>query len=158
MLVPMERVDRASLSAGWTDYGGVNDTPYGPRLSSFLLHSQEWREAFLERLVAIGEPGLLEAVTRVYALLEEPKDYHCAVIAQAAGVTGSGKLAILKTLQAFLDEWLQPPGTMPFFREGQSLEAWHETAMQAWSAENEREVWVVQKYAAALNSVGWGLN
>lgn len=73
----------------WSDYGGVNDTPLGPMLSTFMLHTQECREAFLERLVAVGEPGLLEATARVYALLAEPKGYHCAKIAKAARVAAT---------------------------------------------------------------------
>lgn len=147
----MRRSDQALSSAGWTDYGGANDTPYGPRLSSYFLHTQEWREAFLERLVAIGEPGLFEAAARVYDLLAEPKGYYCAMIAQAAKVTGSGKLVILKVLKAFLDEWLQPLGPLSAGSGAKSLEDWHVATMQAWVTENERERWVVMKFAAALN-------
>ena len=37
----------------WTDYGD-EDIPVGPRLSAYLLHTDEWREAFLERLTQVG--------------------------------------------------------------------------------------------------------
>lgn len=135
----------------WSDYGASDDVPYGPKLGSYLLHTPEWREAFLERLVAVGEPALLEAAARVYDLLNEPKDYHCALIAKAAGVSGGGKHAVVKTLRAFIDEWLQPPQAFPSISPGQDLGGWHGAAMQIWKVEHEREAWVVRKFAAALD-------
>lgn len=138
------------MTDDWTNYGGANETPWGPRLSSYHLHTQEWRQAFLERMVAVGEPALLEATARVYDLLEEPKEYRCALIAQGAGVTGSGKIAILNTLRAFLDEWLMQPA-LPSPGSMGALRDWHRAAMQVWTSEQGREKWVIWKFATALN-------
>lgn len=148
----MHEVDHlANDKDDWTDYGDAEGIPFGPRLSSYLLHTPEWREAFLERLVAVGEPALLEAASRVYDLLAEPKAYYCALIAKAAGVSGTGKVALVTTLQAFLDEWLQPTPPLPPASPGQGLSEWHAAATQVWRSESEREAWVVKKFAAALN-------
>ncbi|MFN2099617.1 hypothetical protein [Altererythrobacter sp. MF3-039] len=135
----------------WTDYGSAGDIPVGPRLSSYHLHTAEWREAFLERLVAVGEPALLEATSRVYELLAEPKDYRSALIAKAAGVTGIGKIAILYTLQAFLDEWLQPTQPLPPPSSFEDVQSWHKAATRVWNSDSEREQWVVKKFAAVLD-------
>lgn len=147
----MSKLGKLGWSPGdWTDYGGAHDTPWGPRLSSYCMNTQEWREAFLERLVAVGQPGLFEAAARVYDLLAEPKGYHCSMIAMAAGVSGGGKLAILNTLKAFLEEWLHAPAPLDPARPGQMLGDWHAVAVRLWASEHEREGWVVKKFAAAL--------
>lgn len=135
----------------FTNYGDDDDTPYGPRLSSFYLHTPEWREAFLERLVEVGEVALIEATARVYDLLEEPKATRCALIAESAKVSGMGKLAILNALKAYLEEWLQAPPVLPSASRQRSLEAWRATAINTWASEQKRERAVVRKFAAILN-------
>lgn len=137
----------------WTDYGDPEWVPLGPKLSSYFLHTVEWREAFLERLVAVGAVALIEAATRVYDLLSEPKDYRCARIAQAGGVSGSGKIAVVNALQAYLDEWLQLPSLIPA-SSFDDLEGWHAATMAKWASEQERERWVVRKFRGCARWAG----
>ena len=136
----------------WTDYGQPDDVRFGPRVSSFPLHTSEWREAFLERLMEAASLAEFEATSRVYDLLLQPKKFHCAAMAKLAGVPGSGKVAILNVLRAYMDEWVGPPmQSLPPISDFDTMDDWNAHVHAGWASENARERWVVKKYAAILN-------
>lgn len=121
-------------------------------LSEFSLQSREGREAFLERLVAIGEPGVFMAVAHVWASLDIPKTARCIEMGLAAGTGGVGRSALRKVLTAFVREWLGSEMTpLPKRAAYETLDMWHQAVMQTWQSEHAREQWVLQKYAAILN-------
>lgn len=140
----------SGIPAGWTDYG-VEDALIGPKLSSYPLHTQEWREAFLQRLVDVGEEVLLEAVSHAWSLLARPKTARASAIAAAAGVDGKGKKALWNVLKRFMDEFLTldflPKATVP---PSVDLQRFHMAQMCAWTNEQERERAVVKHYAVIL--------
>ena len=141
------RITRHSVEL--TDYGD-EDIPVGMRLGTYLLHTPKWRAAFLVRLTEVGYVGLIEAATRIYDLLNEPKEVRCAFIAQRAGASGSGKHAIYCALHNFLDEFLTMP-VLSLAPSGESLEQWHARVMSGWQTEHEREEAVVKEFAMILD-------
>ena len=148
----MTDTNEQGLNTSWTDYGQPDDVRFGPRLSSFALHTAEWRGAFLERLMEVASLGDIEAAARVYDLLLPPKKLHCATLAKLAGVEGSGKLAILNVLRSFMDEWIGPPmQSLPPISDFDTMDDWNAHVHAGWASENARERWVVKKYAAILN-------
>ena len=98
--------------ANWTDYGD-EDIPVGPRLSAYLLHTDEWRQAFLERLTQVGYIGLIEASERVYAFSPSRRTSVARSWPNSPMYSGSGKLAIYNSLKKFLDEFLVMPPVPP---------------------------------------------
>lgn len=132
-----------------TDYGD-RDIPVGLRLSAYPLHTDEWRQAFLDRLTQVGYIGLLEAAGHVYDLLFEPKRVHCALVAQLVGVPGAGKLAIYNSLRTFLDDYLYMEPVPPFAPR-ESLEGWDARVRAKWRKEHEREAQLISSFACILN-------
>jgi hypothetical protein len=120
-------------------------------LDCFSLRTSAGREAFLEALVAIGEPGLFAAVKHVWSSLENPVAARCTQMGIIAGTGGAGKRALYKVLRAFIIEWLgEPPLRIPMSAD-RSLEEWHKAVMTAWNSEHARERAVMKRYAAILN-------
>jgi hypothetical protein len=144
-------VPKDTNGLNWTDYGDPEWIPLGPKLSSYPLHADEWRHAFLERLVAVGSIGVIEAASHVYELLAPPKDYRCAHIAQLAGVKEAGKLALVIVLNAFIEEWLGELGSLPISDNYATLHDWNEAVHSVWASEAEREQAVVAKFATILD-------
>jgi hypothetical protein len=124
----------------------------GPPLNAYQLHLRSGREAFLERLVAIGEPGVFSAVAHVWGSLARPAEARCTQMGLLAGTGGKGKVALRKVLTAFISEWLgHEMLTLPRWAGGQPLVDWHQKVVRIWAHENEREIAVVRKFAAILN-------
>ena len=132
-----------------TNYGD-EDIPAGPRLSAYPLHTDQWRQAFLDRLTMVGYIALIEATNHFYDTLIVPKDFHCALVAQLAGVNGSGKLAIYNALRNFLNDFLTVT-PLPPSRPDESLEHWHARVMARWERVREREKLLIIAYASILN-------
>ena len=145
----MTRDMRVDPPVGLTNYDDV-DVPLGWKLKDYPLHTHDWRLAFLNRMAEVGYIGLIEAAAHVYDCLNDPKALRCALIAQAAGVSGSGKLAVFNSLNCFLDDFLTLPALPPKL-DGESLERRHAKVMLGWQTEHEREEAVVKKFAHILD-------
>lgn len=128
------------------------DVQDGPALDEYPLQSAEGREAFLERLVDFGEPGIFAAVAHVWSSLARPAAARCTQMGLLAGTGGTGKKALHNVLTAYVREWLgeQLPPLPPHDAYG-TLDEWHRAAMAAFATEHEREIATVKKYAAILN-------
>lgn len=131
-----------------TDYG-IEGVPVGPKLNSFPLHTQEWRVAFLRRLLEVGGEGLLEATSHVWDLLCRPKAARATAIGLAAGAGGMGKKALHNALSAFMEEWMgdMSPPAVP---DPSNVDSVHQAYLAHWAKEQEREEEVVARYAALL--------
>jgi hypothetical protein len=137
------------FSQDLTNYAD-DDVPTGPRLSTYPLDTQEWRQAFLERLFYVGYVGVMEATAHVYDLLAPPKEYRCALIGQLTGMAGTGKLVIYTLLTRFLEEMLSMEA-VPGFHPNENLEHWHARVRAKWDREWEREKHLIGDYATLLN-------
>ena len=80
-----------------------------------------------------------------------PKEFRCALVAQLANVSGSGKLAIYNSLEKFLDEFLVMPPVPPS-NPGESLDDYHHRVMGLWKQEAEREQQLIRSFASILNA------
>lgn len=122
-------------------------------LKAFALHDHSQREAFLYEFCKAGEPVLFEAVSHIWASLEEPREARCIAMGMAAGTGGKGKLALVRLLRACLKEvvtWGEP---MPRPENYLTLGQWHQATMDAFEAEAAREDQVYKRYAAILNGL-----
>ena len=134
-----------------TDYG-LEDVPYGPRLCGMFLHTQEWRTAFLFRLAEVGETAVIEAATRAWDLIAEPRAWRCAKMAMAAGVPGKGKHALVQILTLFIEEFIGDVSAALSTAAGHTcLDDRHNAAMAAWKFEQDRETEVVARFAGMLS-------
>ncbi len=121
------------------------------RLAFYRLHTEEGLKAFLYDVYWIGYPGLFIAVNHVWNLLIPPRAYHCTLMGQMSGAGGSGKRALVNTLNQFIGEALAIDHPKPKLAESESLEAWHNGWMEAMKAEECELQLLIDKYVAILN-------
>jgi hypothetical protein len=98
----------------------------------------------------VGYIALIEGSGHVYDLLFEPKNFHCALVAQLAGVEGSGKQAIYNALRYFLDEFLTV-APVPSIKPDEKLAYWHARVMAKWEQDREREKQLIVTFSSILN-------
>jgi hypothetical protein len=117
----------------------------------FPLHTDEGRRAFLHEFYDVGRSAIFEAVSHVWASLEEPKEIWCTLMGSASGVGGVGKKALVKLLTKFLDEALAINNPIPPRSDYESLEAWNNAASATWQVDEQDLSLLLAKYAQFLN-------
>lgn len=119
-------------------------------LASFDLGNSCGRQDFLRKFCSIGEPALLEAVSHIWTLLNEPRAMRCTLMGIGAGTGGQGKVALVHLLRACLEEVIAVGHPLPPPAKFASLEDWHWACMAAFEAEDARERSVFERYSAIL--------
>ena len=120
-------------------------------LTSFRLHSEEGRQAFLREFYNVGWDWLFQAVNHVWSSLAAPKALRCTRMGAVAGTGGTGKSALVKVLAKFLHEALESITPIPPRADYDNLEAWHEASMLTWHTDEARLQILLQTYANILN-------
>lgn len=120
-------------------------------LSSYRLSDDEHRRAFLHHVYWIGETTLFEAVSHVWVSLAEPCEARCTLMGLLSGSGGTGKKALVLTLQKFLAEALAVDNPLPNRADYLSLDAWNEDAMAAFEADRREVADLCTRYSAILN-------
>jgi len=119
--------------------------------TSFDLGTDEGRQALLHKYYRIGDTSLFEAVSHVWASLNEPKAAYCTVIGMAAGTGGTGKRGLMLALHKFLEEALAILNSIPSPRDYPSLDEWHSASMRTFEKDEEDLCVLLQQYATVLN-------
>ena len=136
------------LLHGWK---GTDDPP-PERLGFYALHTDEGVRAFLYDVYWVGYPGLLIAANHVWSLLIAPRAYRCTLMGQMSGAGGSGKQALVKTLNKFIDEALATwDFGIPSLDRCGTLEAQFSQVSFSWARQEDQVQELVTKYAAILN-------
>ena len=120
-------------------------------LSSFPLQFDKWRKEFLREYWRRGERARFEAVSHIWATLNEPREARCNAIGIEAGTGGKGKAALINLLAALLDELRKINGILPKAADYPSLDKWHEAVIAAFDDQDVRTNTALQKYADLLN-------
>lgn len=124
------------------------------RLAFYRLHTEEGLKAFLYDVYWIGYPGLFIATKHVWSLLIEPRAYHCTLMGQMSGAGGSGKQALVNTLEQFITEALATfEYKYPPVDDFENPEAWHCHCMEMNSDQDGQVHLLVDEYAAILSGV-----
>jgi hypothetical protein len=119
--------------------------------NSFDLGTDEGRQALLRKYYMIGETTLFEAVSHVWASLNEPKAAYCTLIGIAAGTGGTGKRGLVLALHKFLAEALNIINSIPAPRDYASLDEWHAASMRTFEKDEEDLCVLLRHYATVLN-------
>ncbi len=77
--------------------------------TSFDLGTDKGRQGLLRKYYMIGDTSLFEAVSHVWASLNEPKATYCTLIGMAAGTGGKGKRG-LERISTGMNRWGIPKG------------------------------------------------
>ncbi|MGZ2411014.1 hypothetical protein ACUXST_000411 [Sphingomonas sp. F9_3S_D5_B_2] len=125
------------------------ESPKTP-LTCFPLHIPDGRKQFLAEFTRWGEPALFEAVGHLWNSLKPPKAFHAAAIAQAAGISGSGKSVLSKFLMTMLVEALSLSLPVPQPEAFESMEEWNVATIQTFAAEHAHHDDVIERYAAHM--------
>jgi hypothetical protein len=129
------------------------EEPAPTPLHLFPLHTDEGRRAFLQEFYDVGRSAIFEAVSHVWASLEEPKEIWCTLMGSASGMGGLGKKALVKLLTKFLDEALAINNPIPPRSDYESLEAWNNAASATWQVDEQELSSLLTKYAQLLNGM-----
>ena len=92
----------------------------------FDMSDSSSRREFLLELYMRGKPALFEAVSYAWEVLEEPRAWRATGIAEAAGLTGTGKWALYAAFDKFIDEGLATDTGLPPIENYASLDEWNE--------------------------------
>lgn len=101
-------------------------------LASFPLQTNEGREEFLREYIRRGAPALFEAVSHIWAQLNEPREARCTGMGMAAGTGGIGKIALANLLSAALDRVVRINAILPKAADFESLDDWHRAVIQSF--------------------------
>ena len=132
----------------------MNPDPDIPSLRTFDLSSEGGRMAFLWTLwESYQESGLLMAVNHVWDSLAAPRTRRARVMAEALGLPGGGKHALLQVLSNFLHEVtcdiamddLPPREAYPDF------DAWNVAALAVFDRFHADWEQVARRYEALLD-------
>ena len=118
---------------------------------SFDLGTEEGRQALLRKYYRIGDTCLFEAVSQIWASLNEPKAGYCTLIGMAAGTGGKGKRGLVNALQKFLAEALNNIIWIPSRSDYASLDDWHQASMHTFTTEEEGLCVLLTRYSTVLN-------
>lgn len=97
--------------------------------------------------------GLLMAVNHVWACLDKPRGFRCALITQKVGRTGTGRRALLRFLSRFLEETLhefQIPD-LPERSAYTSFEDWNAARLAHFERVEMRLTAITARYEAILD-------
>lgn len=120
-------------------------------LTSFPLQFDNSRKEFLREYLSRGEPARFEAVSHIWASLNEPREARCTAMGIAAGTGGKGKSALMNLLSALLDEVMSINAILPRAADYPSLDEWHEAVIASFDDEEIQTNAALQKYADILN-------
>jgi hypothetical protein len=120
--------------------------------TAFNLGTDEGRRALLHKYYRIGDTSLFEAVSHVWASLNEPKADYCTLIGSAAGTGGKGKRGLVLALQKFLHEALEAITWIPPRNDFSSLDEWHAASMRTFTDEEEKLAKLMDRYSKVLNA------
>lgn len=119
--------------------------------TSFDLGTEEGRQGLLRKYYMIGDTSLFEAVSHVWASLNEPKAGYCTLIGMAAGTGGKGKRGLVSALHKFLAEALDSINWIPSPKDYPSLDEWHEASMHTFTKDEEDLCVLLGRYSTVLN-------
>lgn len=119
--------------------------------TSFDLGTDAGRQGLLRKYYMIGDTSLFEAVSHIWASLNEPKAAYCSGIAVAAGCGGTGKAGLVAALHQFLGEALAIVNAIPSPKSYASLDEWHQAAIQTYKQDEEDLCVLLSRYSAVLN-------
>jgi hypothetical protein len=119
--------------------------------ASFDLGTGHGRQELLSKYYRIGETSLFEAVSHIWASLNEPKAAHCTVIGLAAGTGGEGKAGLVMALHKFLDEALDIDNPIPPRDDFETLEQWHLASMRTYEQDEQALRVLLEHYSAVLD-------
>jgi hypothetical protein len=119
--------------------------------TSFDLGTDEGRQELLRKYYRIGDTSLFEAVSHVWASLNEPRAAYCTLIGVAAGTGGKGKRGLVLMLHKFLAEALDIINCIPPVKDYASLDEWHEASMYTFTKDEEDLCALLEHYSTVLN-------
>ena len=119
--------------------------------TSFDLGTDEGRQGLLRKYYMIGDTSLFEAVSHIWASLNEPKAVYCTLIGMAAGTGGKGKRGLVAALHKFLAEALDSINWIPSPKDYPSLAEWHEASMNSFTKDEEDLCVLLRRYSNVLN-------
>jgi hypothetical protein len=119
--------------------------------TSFDLGTDEGRQGLLRKYYRIGDTSLFEAVSHVWASLNEPRAVYCTHIGMAAGTGGKGKRALVLALQKFLAEALDTINWIPSRQDYATLDDWHQASMSTFAKDEEDLCVLLRHYSTVLN-------
>lgn len=123
--------------------------------TSFDLETDQGRQDLLRKYYMIGDTSLFEAVSHVWASLNEPKGAYCTGIAIAAGSGGTGKIGLVAALHQFLGAALAIINAIPSPKNYSSLEEWHQASVRTFEQDEKDLCVLLARYSIILNG---GLN
>ena len=119
--------------------------------TSFDLGTDEGRQGLLRKYYMIGDTCLFEAVSHIWASLNEPKAAYCTGIAIAAGSGGTGKGGLVAALHLFLGEALAIINAIPSPKGYSNLDEWHQASMRTFEQDEKDLCVLLARYSIALN-------
>lgn len=119
--------------------------------TSFDLGTDDGRQALLRKYYMIGDTSLFEAVSHIWASLNEPKAVYGTLIGLAAGAGGKGKRGLVSALHKFLGEALDNINWIPPRKDYASLDDWHAASMCTYTTEEEGLCLLLAHYSTVLN-------
>ena len=117
----------------------------------FNLSDPAQREDFLYQYCYYGEPLLLSAVSHIWDSLAEPRELRCALIGQASGAGGTGKLALVQMLGQMLEQCSEIGAVLPDKAGYDGPEAYHQAVMNHWTVSYEQERALCKAYGDILD-------
>ena len=131
--------------------------PDPPLLTNYSLDDQEERADFLYQYCWYGEPLLMGAVAHIWDSLAEPRLLRCALIGQASGAGGTGKMALVNMLNKMLTECNLIGTEVPGRSSHPRTDAYHGAMMDHFSAMAAEERALCQAYGEILDGANHGL-
>lgn len=120
-------------------------------ITSFYLGDEDQRREFLWQYYAQGETVLFAAVNHIWNSLEGDREWHCALVGTLSGTGGSGKAALVATLQQFLGECLAFNAELPRFDHYPDVETWHRACVRSWEDDATHARALCARYSTILN-------
>ncbi len=118
----------------------------------FDLSHSGGRRDLLWALSESGAGALEAAAIAVWSQLASPRGRRCAAIAQLAGATGSGRVALCRVLGQFLSEMERiEPGDLPDIDCFESIADWHAACSLYFAEADDMLSAVVAKYDFILD-------
>ena len=142
--------DFAAMSAEEIDEWIVAEEAKTP-FTSFDLSTDEGRQGLLRKYYRIGDTSLFEAVSHIWASLNEPKAIYCTGIAIAAGCGGTGKAGLVAALHQFLEKALAIVNAIPSPGSFADLDEWHRASMRTFEKDEEDLRVLLAHYSSVLD-------
>jgi hypothetical protein len=126
-------------------------------MDSYSLADPEQRADFLYQYCWYGEPLLLAAVSHIWDSLAEPREWRCALIGQACGAGGTGKMALVNMLNQMLAECNLIGTVVPDKASHAGPDRYHGAMMDHFSTMAEQERALCHAYGEILDGASNGL-